>query len=97
MNQFGGGWVFGNAITERPYHETGLQQEHLKPAGERAGLTGLGWQKGATMEERKALLGHATNEMAQHYGLHDPALLKKTRKAQNKVAQMFKKTGTESR
>lgn len=106
--QVWGGWLFGSPITERPYHSTGLQSDHLKPAGERAGVHGLGWhsfrhtvgsmmkQKGATKEERKALMGHATDQMAEHYGAHDPALLAMTRRAQLKVVKMLK-TGTESK
>lgn len=33
-----GGWVFGSARTERPFHEMTLQSKHLRPAGARAML-----------------------------------------------------------
>jgi len=37
------GWVFGSRITGRPLHAMTLQCDYLKPAGERFGLSNLGW------------------------------------------------------
>lgn len=37
------GWLFGNIDTGRPYHADSLRQDHLAPAGRKAGIPNLGW------------------------------------------------------
>lgn len=38
------GWVFANPATGRPYHQDGIQQNYIRPAGKAAGLgDGIGW------------------------------------------------------
>ena len=37
------GWVVGSKITGRPLNAMTLQNDYLKPAGDRMGLQGLGW------------------------------------------------------
>lgn len=39
-----GGWLFANPATARPFHQDGLQQRLLKPAGVAAGIgDNIGW------------------------------------------------------
>jgi integrase len=74
------GWVFGSAITGRPFHASTLLADHLKPAAERAGIHGLGWHTFrhtfrallADMEQplevQQALMRHSDISMTVEYG-----------------------------
>lgn len=74
------GWVFGSALTGRPFHASSLRDEHLKPAGERAGITGLGWHTfrhtyramladlEVPLEVQQALMRHSDISMTIEYG-----------------------------
>ncbi|HWX55521.1 MAG TPA: site-specific integrase [Verrucomicrobiae bacterium] len=37
------GWLFANIDTKRPFHASPLQQDHIRPAGRKVGIMGLGW------------------------------------------------------
>jgi integrase len=37
------GWLFASKDTRRPFHASPLQQDHIRPAGKKLGLFGLGW------------------------------------------------------
>lgn len=74
------GWVFGNPVTKRPYWRDSIQDDYLKPAGERLGIADLGWHtfrhtyraamKGEGMEHetQKDLMRHSIATMTMHYG-----------------------------
>src|SRR5262249_15633058 len=36
-------FVFANIDTGRPFHASPLQQDHIRPAGKKLGIMGLGW------------------------------------------------------
>ena len=38
-----GGWLFGSAITGKPFYANSLQHDHLAPAGAALGIRNLGW------------------------------------------------------
>lgn len=102
-----GGWVFGSPITERPYHAVNLQRKFLRPAGDRVGISHLGWHAfrhthsadlevaGASDRIQQASMRHGDAAMTRHYGKHSPALMEKMREAQDRVVSILqKKTGT---
>jgi integrase len=37
------GWLFANIDTGRPFHASPLQQDHIRAAGKKLGIMGLGW------------------------------------------------------
>jgi integrase len=100
------GWVFGSIRTERPFHEATLQTKHLKPAGERAGVEGLGWHTfrhtwranlrdiaDAPLEIQKQMMRHSSPTMTLKYGAYSEEKKKQMRRAN--VAVVQKITGTE--
>jgi integrase len=74
------GWLFGNIDTGRPYHADSLRQDHLAPAGKKAGIPNLGWHNfrhtyrarlgnsGAMPEVQQKLMRHSSIEMTMKYG-----------------------------
>lgn len=74
------GWLFGNIDTGRPYHADSLRQDHLAPAGKKAGIPNLGWHNfrhtyrarlgssGAAPEVQQKLMRHSSIEMTMKYG-----------------------------
>jgi integrase len=74
------GWVFGSPLTGRPYWRGVMQQDHLTPAGGRAGITGLGWhsfrhtyrtmlrESGQPMEVQQKLMRHTDIRTTMGYG-----------------------------
>lgn len=74
------GWVFGSAVTGRPFHRDSLQSDHLAPAGARCGINGLGWhtfrhthiaflrQVGAAAEVQMMLMRHSDIRTTNEYG-----------------------------
>lgn len=85
------GWLFGNIDTGRPYHATSLRQDHLAPAGKKAGIPNLGWHNfrhtyrarlgnsGVAPEVQQKLMRHSSIDMTMQYGQN--AMLKLTRPA----------------
>jgi integrase len=73
-------WLFGNLDTGRPYHADSLRQDHLAPAGKKAGIPNLGWHNfrhtyrarlgssGAAPEVQQKLMRHSSIEMTMKYG-----------------------------
>ena len=74
------GWLFGNIDTGRPYHATSLRQDHLAPAGNKAGIPNLGWHNfrhtyrarlgnsGVAPEVQQKLMRHSSIDMTMQYG-----------------------------
>jgi integrase len=94
------GWVFGSALTGRPFHASTMQADHLKPAGERAGIKGLGWHTFrhtyrallADLEEplevQQALMRHSDISMTVEYGKFGAKRAAQLREANAKVVKM---------
>jgi integrase len=100
------GWVFGSIRTGRPFHEMTLQGKHLKPAGRRAGVEGLGWHAfrhtfranlrdlaGADLEIQKGMMRHSSIVMTGRYGAESEDKKKRMRLAHEVLVQKI--TGTE--
>lgn len=92
-----GGWLFGNIDTGRPYHADSLRQDHLAPAGRKAGIPNLGWHNfrhtyrarlgdsGATPEVQQKLMRHSSIDMTMRYGQNH--MLDSTRPANAKLVE----------
>jgi integrase len=92
-----GGWLFGNIDTGRPYHADSLRQDHLAPAGRKAGIPNLGWHNfrhtyrarlgdsGATPEVQQKLMRHSSIDMTMRYGKNH--MLDSTRPANAKLVE----------
>lgn len=96
-----GDWVFGSLTTGRPYHRDSLQTDHLKPAGERVGIQGLGWHAfrhtyrallrdlELPLEVQQKLMRHGDIRTTMGYGGDN--MLKLTRPANAKVVEMIRR------
>jgi integrase len=94
------GWVFGSAITERPFHASTMLADHLRPAGERAGINGLGWHTFrhtyrallADLEEplevQQALMRHSDIAMTSEYGKFSSRRAEQLRQANARVVNL---------
>jgi integrase len=94
-------WMFASSLTGRPYWRGILQQDHLEPAGKRAGIPGLGWhgfrhtyrtmlgELGEKMEVQQRMMRHTDIRTTMSYG--DPQIDKQRRVASNNVFEMVKK------
>jgi integrase len=94
------GWVFGSALTGRPFHASTMRADHLQPAGRRAGITGLGWHTFrhtyrallADLEEplevQQALMRHSDISQTVEYGKSSSKRAAKLRDANAKVVAM---------
>jgi integrase len=92
------GWLFGNPATGRPYHRDSIVADHLKPAGERAGIPGLGShsfrhsyrafmaENDVAAEWQKRLMRHSNIEMTMSYGNH--RLSPEMREGNERVVEM---------
>jgi integrase len=95
------GWLFGNITTGRPFWRDSLQADHLRPAGNRAGIDNLGWhdfrhtyrammrELNISLEEQKTLMRHADIKTTLGYGGKTPA--EHGRAANAKVVEMLRK------
>ena len=91
------GWLFGNIDTGRPYHADSLRQDHLAPAGRKAGIPNLGWHNfrhtyrarlgdsGATPEVQQKLMRHSSIDMTMKYGQNH--MLDSTRPANARLVE----------
>ena len=91
------GWLFGNLDTGRPYHADSLRQDHLAPAGRKAGIPNLGWHNfrhtyrarlgdsGATPEVQQKLMRHSSIDMTMKYGQNH--MLDSTRPANARLVE----------
>lgn len=98
------GWLFGNIDTGRPYHADSLRQDHLAPAGRKAGIPNLGWHNfrhtyrarlgssGATPEVQQKLMRHSSIDMTMKYGQNN--MLDSTRPANAKLIEELIAAGT---
>lgn len=101
------GWVFESIQTGRPFHASTLRMDHLQPAGERAGIVGLGWHTFrhtyrammADLEEplevQQALMRHSDIAMTMEYGKYTAGRAAKLREANAKVVELVTATGLE--
>jgi integrase len=87
-------------LTERPFHAKTLLTNHLKPAGKRAGIDGLGWHTfrhtyrapladlGETLDVQKELMRHSDVAMTLEYGKFSAKRADRLRTANSKVVQL---------
>ena len=93
-------WIFGSAVTKRPFHARSLAKSYLRPAGKRAEIQGLGWhtfrhtyramldELGEPLEVQQALMRHAHISTTLEYGKYSPGREKRLRDANNKVVNL---------
>lgn len=94
------GWLFGSALTGRPFHARSLAKCHLRPAGKRAGIQGLGWHTFrhtyrallADLEQpldvQQALMRHSDVGMTLEYGKFSAKRTERLRQANDKVVKL---------
>lgn len=99
------GWVFGSTSTNRPFHAKTLLTNHLKPAGRRAGIEGLGWHTFrhtyrallADLEEpmdvQQALMRHSDIHMTLEYGKFSAKRADRLRAANAEVVALVSASG----
>jgi integrase len=92
------GLVFPSPLTGGCYHAGMIQKLHLKPAGERIGIQGLGWhafrhsyrglldETGANAGMQKGLMRHAN--ISTTMNVYGRAAMKAKQEANSKVVQM---------
>lgn len=105
-NEVINGWVFGSAITGRPFHASTMQADYLKPAGERAGISGLGWHTfrhtyralladlEVPLEVQQALMRHSDISMTLEYGKYSNKRADRLRQANQTIVSLVAKTGS---
>jgi len=96
------GWVFGSIETGRPYWRGVMQKRHLVPAGERAGIKGLGWhafrhtyrtmlrESGQPMEVQQKMMRHTDIKTTMGYG--DQKMTEECRAANILIFEKVRKT-----
>jgi integrase len=99
-----GEWMFGSLVTSRPLDAHGLQK-HLREAGDRLGIPSLGWhnfrhthralarQAGASLEEQKLMMRHATIQQSAEYGNDGIDNAELIRRANRKVISILSLSG----
>ena len=92
------GWVFPSHISGQPYHASPIQQDYLRPAGERLGLGRVGWHTfrhtyrswldatGAPTGVQQKLMRHA--QVSTTMNVYGDALMESKREANSKVVSM---------
>lgn len=92
------GWLFANPATGRPYHRDSIVADHLKLAGQRAGISGLGSHSfrhsyrafmadnGVAAEWQQRLMRHSNIEMTMAYGRQK--LSREMREGNDRVVNM---------
>ena len=95
------GWLFGSAITNRPFHAKTLLTNHLKPAGKRAGLEGIGWHTfrhsyrafladvDSPLEVQQALMRHRDIKVTLDYGKFSSKRAQKLRAANAELVNLL--------
>jgi integrase len=93
-----GDWVFPSHITDRCFHASPIQQDYIRPAGEKLGMRGVGWHTfrhtyrawldavGAPIGVQQKLMRHAHASTTAGYG--GALLMSSKRDANSKVVQM---------
>lgn len=90
--------VFPSHITGRNFHASPIQQDYIRPAGEKLGLKGLGWHtfrhtyrswldaSGAPLGVQQKLMRHA--QISTTMNIYGNALMDSKREAVSKVAKL---------
>jgi integrase len=98
--------LFGNIDTGRPYHADSLRQDHLAPAGRKAGIPNLGWHNfrhtyrsrlgdsGVAPEVQQKLMRHSSIDMTMKYGQN--AMLNSTRPANARLVEELLAAGVDA-
>ena len=101
------GYMFESPATGRPLYADNLRDHYLRPAGDRAGIGELGWynfrhthrhmmrQAGATLEEMRMSMRHASTTMTLHYGNDGIDHAEQVRPANRRVVAMLKRASGE--
>ncbi len=92
-------WLFANPETGRPYYQETIQQNHIRTAGQSAGLgDGIGWHTfrhsyrswlddtGAPVTVQKELMRHASIQTTMN--IYGKAMTDSKRQAHSKVVEM---------
>jgi len=92
-------WLFANPATGKPYHQDGLQQRILKPAGVAAGIgDDIGWhtfrhtyrswldETGAPMKVQQELMRHASIQTTMN--VYGQAMSESKRHANSQVVSL---------
>ncbi|MGP8269135.1 MAG: tyrosine-type recombinase/integrase [Terracidiphilus sp.] len=97
------GWVFGSIQTGRPFYRDGLRRNYLIPAGNAAGIVGIGWhtfrhtyrallaELELPLEVQQHLMRHANIRTTMSYGQGAPGRAAKLRKANARVVALIEK------
>jgi integrase len=93
-----GDWAFPSHVTDRCFHASPIQQDYIRPAGEKLGLQGIGWHTfrhtyrawldatGAPVGVQQKLMRHAhVSTTMNDYG---NALMDSKRAANSNVVRM---------
>lgn len=92
MRHIIGGWVFGSALTERPFHADSLRKDHLQPACKRQGLPEIGWHSfrhsfranmaamDIPLDQQQEMMRHAQISTTLEYGKHSPQRFERAQK-----------------
>ncbi len=94
--------VFPSHVTGRNYHASPIQQDYIRPAGEKLGLKGIGWHTfrhtyrswldatGAPLGVQQKLMRHA--QISTTMNIYGNALMDSKREANSKVARLALRT-----
>lgn len=92
------GWMFPSPVTGRGYRASPIQQDYIRPAGQRLGLGTIGWHTfrhayrswlglvGTSMGVQQKLMRHA--QIAATMNVSGDAMMESKRTANSKVVQM---------
>jgi integrase len=92
------GWMFPSPVTGRCYHASPIQQDYIRPAGQKLGLGNIGWHTfrhtyrswldlvGTSMGVQQKLMRHA--QIATTMNVYGDAMMESKRTANSKVVQM---------
>ena len=95
--------MFGSTRTNRPFGASYLQKAYLHAAGERAGIPALGWHSfrhtyralgrkaGASLEEQKFLMRHASLQQTSEYGNEGIDRAELVREPNSRIVTMLKR------
>ena len=96
------GWFFGNPNTGRPYWRDSLLEDHIEPAGRRAGVPGIGWHSfrhhyrslmaelGEELEVQQRLMRHSDIRITMSYG--DQSMDKRRRGANERIFEVVRRS-----
>jgi integrase len=93
-----GDWVFPSHVTDRCFHSSPIQQDYIRPAGQKLGLDGVGWHtfrhtyrawldaSEAPVGVQQKLMRHAN--ISTTMNVYGNALMESKRDANSKVVRM---------